>query len=115
VRAVERYCGDVEPVDPVAGHIPGARNRWFKNNFNGDGTLKSPDRLRAEFAAEGLLADRIVSQCGSGVSAAAKYWALEHAGLHGSRVYGGSWSEWISDPARPVATGASSAAGRQRV
>lgn len=104
-RAGERYSGETEPIDPVAGHIPGARNRWFKENFRADGTLKAPEELRAEFERAGLAPDLVVHQCGSGVSAAANYLAMHHAGLEGSRIYNGSWSEWCSDPSRPVATG----------
>jgi len=104
-RASERYSGETEPIDPVAGHIPGAMNRWFKENFRADGTLKSRDELRAEFERAGFAADRVVHQCGSGVSAAVNYFAMQHAGLEGSRVYNGSWSEWCSDPSRPVETG----------
>jgi thiosulfate/3-mercaptopyruvate sulfurtransferase len=101
-RAKERYSGETEPIDPVGGHIPGARNRWFKENFRADGTLKSPDELRAEFERLGLDPRLTVHQCGSGVSAAAGHFAMHHAGLEGSRVYNGSWSEWVSDPSRPV-------------
>jgi thiosulfate/3-mercaptopyruvate sulfurtransferase len=104
-RAGERYRGETEPIDPVAGHIPGATNRWFKTNFRDDGTLKSPAELRAEFQHAGFDPQRTVHQCGSGVSAAASHLAMQHAGLEGSRVYNGSWSEWVSDPSRPVATG----------
>ncbi len=104
-RSKERYRGDEEPVDPVAGHIPGARHRWFKENFNEDLTFKSPEALREEFEEHGWEPSRVVHQCGSGVSAAANHFAMEHAGLPGSRIYGGSWSEWIADPERPVATG----------
>lgn len=104
-RAADRFAGQNETIDPVGGHIPGARNRWFKRNFNDDGTFKSPDALRAEFAADGLEPQRVVHQCGSGVSAAANEFAMAIAGLEGSRLYGGSWSEWIADPAHPVATG----------
>lgn len=104
-RARERYSGEVEPIDPVAGHIPGAANRWFKENFGPDGRFKSPTELRAEFERAGLDPQRTVHQCGSGVSAAASHLAMEHAGLAGSRVYNGSWSEWVADPSRPVADG----------
>lgn len=104
-RAKERYSGQTEPIDPVAGHIPGARHRWFKDNFDAAGRLKSREQLRAEFAAEGLDPKRIVHQCGSGVSSAVTYLAMVHSGLDGSRVYNGSWSEWVADPSRPVATG----------
>ncbi len=103
-RAADRYRGEVEPIDPVAGHIPGARNRWFKENFDESGRLKSPRRLREEFAEFGD-PERIVHQCGSGVSSAVAALAMEHAGLRGSRIYNGSWSEWCSDPTRPVAKG----------
>jgi len=104
-RAKERYSGETEPIDPVAGHIPGALNRWFKENFAPDGRLKAPVELRAEFERAGLDPQRVVHQCGSGVSAAAAHFAMQHAGLEGSRIYNGSWSEWVSDPSRPVATG----------
>ncbi|HEY5427378.1 MAG TPA: sulfurtransferase [Candidatus Tumulicola sp.] len=103
-RAEDRFAGQNETVDPVAGHIPGARNRWFKLNFNADGTFKSPDVLRREFEAQGLDPQCVVHQCGSGVSAAANELAMAYAGLEGSRIYGGSWSEWIADPSRPIAT-----------
>jgi thiosulfate/3-mercaptopyruvate sulfurtransferase len=103
-RAAERYRGEVEPVDPVAGHIPGAFNRPFPTNLR-DGVFKPADELRREF--EVLLAGRapelIIHQCGSGVSAIANIIAMEHAGLTGSKLYAGSWSEWSQDVARPVA------------
>ena len=102
-RAEDRFAGQNEMVDPVAGHIPGATNRWFKRNFNDDGTFKSPAQLREEFA--GVDPELAIHQCGSGVSAAVNHMAMEVAGIHGSRIYGGSWSEWIADPSRPVATG----------
>lgn len=104
-RAKERYTGETEPIDPVAGHIPGARNRWFKENFTPDGKFKSPEQLRTEFSRAGLDSKRTVHQCGSGVSAAVGHFAMHHAGLEGSRIYNGSWSEWVSDPSRPIATG----------
>jgi thiosulfate/3-mercaptopyruvate sulfurtransferase len=104
-RAMERFSGETEPIDPVGGHIPGARQRWFKENFDADGRLKSPQRLREEFAESGVDPKRTVHQCGSGVSSAVNHLAMAHAGLEGSRVYNGSWSEWVSDPARPVAKG----------
>jgi thiosulfate/3-mercaptopyruvate sulfurtransferase len=104
-RALERFSGETEPIDSVGGHIPGARQRWFKDNFEADGRLKSPERLREEFAKSGFDSQRTVHQCGSGVSAAVNHLAMVHAGLEGSRVYNGSWSEWVSDPARPVAKG----------
>jgi thiosulfate/3-mercaptopyruvate sulfurtransferase len=102
-RGAERYAGEEEPIDPVAGHIPGARNRWFKDNFE-DGRLKSPEQLRLEFARYGE-PNSIVHYCGSGVSAAMNVLAMEHAGLSGSRIYAGSWSDWITDPSRPIETG----------
>lgn len=105
-RAAERFRGEVEPVDPVAGHIPGAMNRPFSLNLR-DGVFKSSEALREEF--EALLAGRapeaIIHQCGSGVSAISNLIAMEHAGLSGSKLYAGSWSEWCADPARPIATG----------
>jgi thiosulfate/3-mercaptopyruvate sulfurtransferase len=105
-RSVDRFEGRNETVDPVAGHIPGARNRFFKENFDERGRLKSPQRLRAEFEALGVPPERIVHQCGSGVSAAVNALAMDRAGLTGWRLYPGSWSEWCADPRRPVATGA---------
>jgi len=104
-RAPERYKGLTEPIDPVAGHIPGARNRLYKENLQPDGRFKPPDRLRQEFGAllAGVTPDRIIHQCGSGVSACHNLLAMEIAGLHGSRLYPGSWSEWVADPSRPVA------------
>ena len=107
-RAPERYRGDVEPIDPVAGHVPGALSRPFATNLAPEGTFKRPEVLRAEFAA--LLRDtpleRVVHYCGSGVTACHNLLAMEIAGLPGTRLYPGSWSEWVTDPARPVACGA---------
>lgn len=107
-RAANRYRGEVEPMDPVAGHIPGALNRPNAENLQADGRFKPPAQLRAEFAK--LLGDRdpraVVHQCGSGITACHNLLAMEIAGLSGSRLYPGSWSEWCSDPARPVARGA---------
>lgn len=106
-RTAERYNGTTEPIDPVAGHIPGALLRFGKNNVNVDGTYKSAEVLRAEFAQ--LLGntppEQVVHQCGSGVSACNNLIAMELAGLGGAKLYVGSWSEWCADPARPVATG----------
>ncbi|HVE50859.1 MAG TPA: sulfurtransferase [Casimicrobiaceae bacterium] len=106
-RMRERYRGETEPIDPVAGHIPGARNRPYADNLNADGTFKSPDALRTEFAAFAGDAplDRIVHYCGSGVTACHNVLAMEVAGLPGTRIYPGSWSEWIADASRPVALG----------
>ena len=103
-RAPERYRGDVEPVDPVAGHIPGAFNRAFPNNLR-DGVFKPAAELKLEFEAllAGRKPDALIHQCGSGVSALANMIAMEHAGLAGSKLYAGSWSEWCSDASRPIA------------
>ncbi len=103
-RALERYRGEVEPVDPVAGHIPGALNRAFGLNLR-DGVFKPAEELRREFDAllAGRSPEQLIHQCGSGVSACANLIAMEHAGLSGSKLYAGSWSEWCADPARPVA------------
>lgn len=106
-RAAERYAGRVEPLDPVAGHIPGAVNRPFQQNLRPDGRFKPAEALRAEWEAllGAVPADRVVHQCGSGVSALANMIAMEHAGLAGSRLYPWSWRQWCADPARPVAVG----------
>ena len=103
-RAPERYRGEVEPVDPVAGHIPGAFNRAFPNNLR-DGVFKPAAELKLEFEAllAGRKPDALIHQCGSGVSALANMIAMEHAGLAGSKLYAGSWSEWCSDASRPIA------------
>lgn len=103
-RAADRFAGQNETIDPVAGHIPGARNRWFKQNFNDDGSLKSPADLIAEY--ESVDPKRVVHSCGSGVSSAVNQLAMLHAGLGETPIYAGSWSEWIADPSRPIATGA---------
>jgi thiosulfate/3-mercaptopyruvate sulfurtransferase len=106
-RAPARFRGEVEPLDPVAGHIPGALNRPFSQNLGADGKFKPADQLRAEFTA--LLGARepqkVVHSCGSGVSAVPNLLAMEVAGLPGAGLYAGSWSEWCSDPARPVERG----------
>jgi thiosulfate/3-mercaptopyruvate sulfurtransferase len=106
-RAPARFRGEVEPLDPVAGHIPGALNRPFSENLAADGRFKPRELLRAEF--EQLLAGRpagsVVHQCGSGVSALPNLLAMELAGLGESALFAGSWSEWCSDSARPVARG----------
>lgn len=106
-RAPERYRGEVEPLDPVAGHIPGAVNRFFKANLNADLTMRAPAELRERWSAElkGRPPGEIVHQCGSGITACVNMLAMELAGLAGSRLYAGSWSEWVGDPRRPVATG----------
>jgi thiosulfate/3-mercaptopyruvate sulfurtransferase len=104
-RAGERFRGEVEPLDAQAGHIPGALNRFFKDNLAADGTFKPGVQLHAEFRAllGGTPAAEAVHQCGSGVTACHNLLAMEHAGLTGSRLYAGSWSEWSADPQRPVA------------
>ena len=100
-RAPERYRGEVEPLDAVAGHIPGALNRFFKDNLQADGRFKPADQLRAEFTP--LLDGRpVVHQCGSGVTACHNLLAMEVAGLNPGALYPGSWSEWSSDPTRPM-------------
>ena len=103
-RSPDRFAGQNETIDPVAGHIPGARNRFFKDNFDESGRFKDAKTLRKEFEALGVPPERIVHQCGSGVSAAVNFLAMERAGLGASRLYAGSWSEWIADPSRPVTT-----------
>jgi thiosulfate/3-mercaptopyruvate sulfurtransferase len=106
-RATPRFKGEVEPLDPVAGHIPGALNRPFGLNLGPDGKFKPASQLRAEF--EALLGNRdpasVVHHCGSGVSANPNLIAMEIAGLGTTGLYAGSWSDWCSDPARPVAQG----------
>jgi thiosulfate/3-mercaptopyruvate sulfurtransferase len=104
-RAAERFRGEVEPLDPVAGHIPGATLRFFKDNIGPDGRFKPADELRRSFLAYGLAPQQTVHQCGSGVTACHNLLAMTHAGLPGSLLYPGSWSEWCADPARPVARG----------
>lgn len=103
-RGAPRYKGEVEPLDPVAGHIPGALNRPFNLNLGADGKFKPAAQLRAEF--ESLLAGRdpatVVHHCGSGVSAVPNIIAMEVAGLGRTALYAGSWSEWCSNPARPA-------------
>jgi thiosulfate/3-mercaptopyruvate sulfurtransferase len=106
-RSPARYRGDQEPIDPVAGRIPGALNRFNMDNLNADGTLKPAAQLRREL--EHVLGGRkpaeVVNYCGSGVAACHNLLALEVAGLPGARLYAGSWSEWIADPARPRESG----------
>lgn len=107
-RAPERYRGEVEPLDPVAGHIPGALNRPLGLNLRPDGRFKPSQVLHDEFKA--LLGDSpmasVVHSCGSGVSACHNLLAMRHAGFSGARLYAGSWSEWCADSSRPVAKGA---------
>ena len=107
-RAPARYRGEQEPIDPVAGRIPGARNRFNMDNVSPQGTFKSAGQLKQEFQA--VLGDRapseVVHYCGSGVAACHNLLAMEIAGLAGGRLYAGSWSEWIADPKRPTETSA---------
>jgi thiosulfate/3-mercaptopyruvate sulfurtransferase len=106
-RAAERFRGEVEPLDPRAGHVPGARNRPFAANLAADGRFLPKDVLAAQFGA--LLGARpaqaLVHMCGSGVTACHNLLAMEHAGFHGARLYAGSWSQWCGDPTRAIATG----------
>ena len=106
-RMAERFKGDAEPLDAQAGHIPGARNRFFKENLDATGCFKSAAQLKEEFSAlVGLsAANQVVHQCGSGVTACHNLLAMEVAGLSGSALYVGSWSEWSADPSRPIARG----------
>ncbi|HET8941081.1 MAG TPA: sulfurtransferase [Rudaea sp.] len=108
-RAAERFRGDVEPLDPVAGHVPRARNRPFSENLDADGRFKPARQLRDEFQAVlgDHAADDTVHMCGSGVTACHNLLAMEHAGLVGSRIFAPSWSGWIADASRPVARGPS--------
>ena len=104
-RAPQRYRGEAEPIDPVAGRIPGALNRFNSDNLSAAGTFKRPEELKKEFLAVlgGRAPAEVVNYCGSGVAATHNALAMEVAGLPGSRLYAGSWSEWIADPKRPIA------------
>jgi len=104
-RSADRFRGENETLDPVGGHIPGAVNRFFRDNLQVDGCFKSPAELRAEWlvALAGSPPEQVVHMCGSGVSACLAMLAMEIAGLPGSRLYAGSWSEWCADRGRPVA------------
>jgi len=104
-RSAQRFAGEGETLDPVGGHIPGSLNRFYTLNLGPDGSFKPADALRAEFAAllGGVPAAQVVQYCGSGVSACVNLLAMEHAGLEGSKLYPGSWSEWCASPSRPVA------------
>lgn len=105
-RSPDRFRGENETLDPVGGHIPGAINRFFKDNLQADGRFKPAEQLHAEWSA--LIGDprNAIMQCGSGVTACHNLLALEVAGMTGAALYAGSWSEWCLDPRRPVATGA---------
>lgn len=104
-RANDRYRGENETIDPVGGHIPGAKNRFFKDNLTADGRFKDAAQLKAEFAPLFGQPSKAIMQCGSGVTACHNLLALEVAGLPGAALYPGSWSEWVADPSRPVAIG----------
>jgi thiosulfate/3-mercaptopyruvate sulfurtransferase len=106
-RAPERFRGDTEPLDPVAGHIPGAANVPYLSNLGPDGTFLAPAELRARFAAalDGVAPGQAAVYCGSGVSACHNLLAMEYAGLHGAKLYGGSWSEWCAEEGRAVGKG----------
>jgi thiosulfate/3-mercaptopyruvate sulfurtransferase len=106
-RAPERYRGDVEPIDKVAGRIPGAANYFHLTNLDAARSFRTPEELRAQWrgATGDVPPDRIVCYCGSGVTACHNLLALEHAGITGAKLYPGSWSEWSSDPKRPVERG----------
>lgn len=106
-RAAARFRGEVEPIDARAGHVPGARNRPYTENLTADGAFLAPSGLRRQFEVllDGRPPNQVVHMCGSGVTAVHNLLAMEHAGLHGSRLYAPSWSGWITDPARPVARG----------
>lgn len=105
-RETARFVGDVEPIDPVAGHIPGARSLPCRANLTADGRFEDPAVLRDRFTAAGVEAgDDVISYCGSGITACHNLIALEHAGLGTGRLYPGSWSAWSNTPGRPVATG----------
>jgi len=106
-RADERFRGDVEPFDKVAGHIPGAINMPYEDNLDFSGEFMSDEALRELYLAalNNIAPDKVVQMCGSGVTACHNILAMEHAGLAGSKLYAGSWSEWITDPTRPVVKG----------
>ena len=105
-RANDRFHGNNETLDPVAGHIPGAMNRCFKDNLETDGRFKNLDVLKNEFAEllKGMPSNQIVHQCGSGITACHNLFTMELLGLKNSSLYAGSWSEWCSNPSRPIET-----------
>lgn len=105
-RAPDRYRGENETIDPIGGRIPGAKNHFFKDNLRADGCFKPAAQLRQEWLSIISDANHSVMQCGSGVTACHNLLALEVAGLSGAALYPGSWSEWCSNPQRPIATGA---------
>jgi thiosulfate/3-mercaptopyruvate sulfurtransferase len=107
-RAPERYAGVVEPLDRIAGHVPGARNHPFASNLTRTKSFDTPDSLRSRYEASlgNIAPDHTAVMCGSGVTACHLLLAMEHAGMPGAKLYAGSWSEWIRDPTRPIRTGA---------
>jgi thiosulfate/3-mercaptopyruvate sulfurtransferase len=107
-RAAPRYRGETEPIDPIAGHVPGARNWPFSNNVTATGEFRPSAELRRELTEllDGRSPEQVIAMCGSGVTACHLLLAMAVAGLEGGKLFAGSWSEWIRDPARPVATGA---------
>ena len=106
-RSLERFRGDEEPIDPIAGHIPGAKNYFWKSNISSRGTFEIKDMLRGRFAVlfEHVPPGNVIFYCGSGVTAAVNVLAVTHAGYDVPKLYPGSWSEWITDPQRPITTG----------
>jgi thiosulfate/3-mercaptopyruvate sulfurtransferase len=106
-RAEERFRGEVELLDKVAGHIPGAINMPYEDNLDFTGEFMSDEALREHYQSvlDKVPPDKVVHMCGSGVTACHSILAMEHAGLSGAKLYAGSWSEWIADPNRPVAKG----------
>jgi len=104
-RSEERFNGEIEPLDPVAGHIPGAINFPYEDNLHVSGRFESPEPLRELYLGQlqEVKPDHVIQMCGSGVTACHNILAMEHVGLAGARLYAGSWSEWIRDPSRPVA------------
>lgn len=103
-RGADRFAGENETIDPVAGHIPGARNHPFTRNVDSSGRFLPAEELRKRWlqTLDGQAPQNVVAMCGSGITACHNLLALEHAGLHGGRLYSGSWSEWIRDPQRPI-------------
>jgi thiosulfate/3-mercaptopyruvate sulfurtransferase len=106
-RAAERFAGAIEPIDPIAGHVPGAVNHPFSSNLREDGRFLAPAELEKKWAARlgGIAPEDVIAMCGSGVTACHNLLAMERAGLKGAKLYAGSWSEWIRDPRRPIARG----------
>ena len=106
-RAPDRFRGENETIDPVGGHIPGARNRFFKLNVREDGTMRPASELAVDFrhVLGAVTPEATVAYCGSGVTACQNLLAMAHAGLTGAKLFAGSWREWVSEPDRPIATG----------